>query len=334
MKNKSISKIVCFVLLTASFFSCSSDQKIDSIVNVAKPTMTIAVSPTATVAEGGSVPFTLTLSSAVSEEFIVFIMLDGANSTADKFDSDVSSSTSSAAYQKAITFAPFQTVVNGSINIATDDLVEQTETLSLIVGESRTTAVNFIPAVTKISITNVIAGELNLAFNYDKPFTGANGYNNSLCALKSPVATPATSYDIDFVVYKDASTTPLPLYDAQTDACTEKLTMKLSALADGLYRIKAKLYTNGDLDTVCFVNAVPQFSIPITVNYYRSGSITAGLYTQEAANYLTSSSAVGSELPVVDVLISTVAGVRKFTVQNTAGVISASGKFYNTHKKD
>ncbi len=332
MKNKSFYKVFCLVVITALIVSCSYDQKVDAVVQVAKPTMTIAIAPTATVNEGGSLPFTLTLSSPVSEEFNVFIMLDGQKSTADKFDSDVSSSTSSAAIQKVVTIAPFQTVYNGTINIASDDLAEPTEILSLIIGESRTTAVNFLPATTQISITNIVADELKLSFNFNRTFSAPNGYTNSLCALVSPVATPATGYDVDFIVYKDPSTTPLPVYDAQTSACTEKLTMKLANFTNGLYHIKANLYTNGDLDTVSLINSIPQFNIPITVDYLRSGSINAGTYTQEASNFFTSATAVGSENPVVDVLISTVGGVRKFTIKNTAGVVSASGKFHNSHK--
>lgn len=332
MKNKSFYKILSLVVITALIVSCSYDQKVDAVVQVSKPTMTIAIAPTATVNEGGSLPFTLTLSSPVSEEFNVFIMLDGQNSTADKSDSDVSSSTSSAAIQKVVTIAPFQTVYNGTINIANDDLTEPTEILSLIIGESRTTAVNFVPATTKISITNVVLNELNLSFNFNRTFSAPNGYTNSLCALVSPIATPATGYDVDFIVYKDPSNTPLPVYDAQTGACTEKLTMNLANFTDGLYHIKANLYTNGDLDTVSLINSIPQFNIPITVDYLRSGSINAGTYTQEASNFFTSATAVGSENPVVDVLISTVGGVRKFTIKNTAGVVSASGKFHNSHK--
>ena len=332
MKNKSFLKIFYFALFTGLLVSCSYDQKVAAVVQVAKPTMTIAIAPSVTAPEGGSVPFTLTLSSAVSEEFTVFIMLDNQNSTADKSDSDVSSSTSSAAIQKVITIAPFQTVYNGTINISNDDLTEPTEILSLIVGESRTTAVNFVPSATKISILNVVASELNLSFNFNRTFSAPNGYSNTLCALVSPVATPPSGYDIDYIVYKDPSNTPLPVYDAQTGACTEKLTMKLANYTDGLYHIRANLYTNGDLDTVTLVNSIPEFNIPITVDYLRSGSINAGTYTQQASNFFTSATAVGSENPVVDILISTVGGVRKFTIQNTAGVVSASGKFHNTHK--
>ncbi len=140
-------------------------------------------------------------------------------------------------------------------------------------------------------------------------------------------------YDIDFLVYDD-SFNDLGVLDAQTGACPEKIAMDLADYIDGTYHITAYLYTNAELDLAEIgfpLVAVPEFDIPVTVDYLRAGSIK-GTYTQEPANYFTSNSAVGSENQVVDIVISTVGANRIFTIQDTAGNISASGRMVTKAK--
>lgn len=325
MKNKILG---LFSLLTATLVvtSCTNNgDEVAPIVQVAKPTMTINFPTTTTVVEGTSIPITFTLSAPVGKEFNVYVVLDQQGSTADGADSDVENQSVNTTFQKVIVIPPFVTTYSDVITINEDELAEGTETLKLNVGETRTSAVIFQPVVSTILITNKISDDLVLEFNFDKKFTGASGCISTLCTTKSTVSLPLNKpYDIDFIVY-DGAFTPVSFNGsagAQTGACKEKLTMNLADYPDDLYHITAYLYTDADL----YATGASQFNIPITVDYLRAGSINKATYTQEPANFLNSNSPEGTELQVVDILISTVDGVRKFTIQNTAGVISASGK--------
>ena len=122
----------------------------------------------------------------------------------------------------------------------------------------------------------------------------------------------------------------LGVVDAQTANCEESLTMNINDYADGIYDITAYLFTNADLDLaeIAFpLVDVPEFMIPITVDYFRSGAFK-GLYTQEVTNQFTSNSPVDSENYVMSVEVYTDAadGVRKFRILNSAGSVSAEGK--------
>ena len=115
-----------------------------------------------------------------------------------------------------------------------------------------------------------------------------------------------------------------------TGVQTCALPIYINDYADGIYDIKAYLYTNADLDLaeIAFpLVDVPEFMIPITVDYMRSGAFK-GLYTQEVVNQFTSNSPVGSENYVMSVEVYTdaVDGVRKFRILNSAGSVSAEGK--------
>lgn len=322
--KKNIVKIFSLLLVTSLFVSCNDDQDVASIVEIDKPTMDIDILPAVTAAEGTTVPFTLTLDRPVGHDFDVYIMRQ-VTSTADNEDSDVSSDYANTSYQKRISFPAFTTTYSGFIEISEDELAEGDENLILQIGESRTSAVNFTPAMTNITITNVVSDVLDLTFNFDREFTaGDNTY--SLCDITSDLS--GDPYDVDFLVYDD-SFNDLGVLDAQTGACPEKISMDLNDYVDGTYHITAYLYTNADIDLAEIgfpLVSIPEFNIPITVDYLRAGSINKGRYNQEAVNYFTSNSAVGSENQVVDIVISTVGANRIFTIQDTAGNISASGR--------
>jgi hypothetical protein len=231
-----------------------------------------------------------------------------------------------------IVIPAYATSATGQINILMDDLVEGDETATIQISDVTTGNAHFQAQNVTFTIKNGVKDQLDLSFNFDKTFYGANGYSNSLCNLASSItAAPNNKYDIDFIVY-DAAWTDLGVVDAQTGACNEKLSIKLSDpkfAIDQTYHITAFLWTNADLDFAMLsfpLVGSPQFDIPVTVDYLRSGSINKGTYTQEAANYFNSNTAAGTESAVMDVVISTVGGVRKFTIQDTAGNISASGR--------
>lgn len=327
--KKNIIKITGLFGFAFMFFACDSQQDLAPIAEVSKPTMTIAIPTAVTANEGDLIPFTLTLSSPIGKDFDVYVVMNQQKSTAGNLDSTVESATVNTTYQQKFTIPAFSTTFSDVIEIYNDDLKEGDENLVINFGDTRTTAVSFAPVESTITIKSLVKDELTLDFHFDKTFYGANGYSNTLCNLASSItAAPNNKYDVDFIVY-DNTFTDMGILDAQTGSCTESLTMKLADYPDGLYHITAFLWTNADLDFAMLsfpLVGSAQFDIPITVDYLRSGSIDKGTYTQEAVNYFNSNTAAGTENQVVDVLISTVGSERIFTIQDTAGNISASGK--------
>lgn len=325
MNNKFLRFLGVAAILSLSV-SCDKEEDVDSIVQVHKPNMTISVASVTNAVEGDIVPFTLTFDEPVGRDFNLYIMRSNA-STASDLDSSVSELYPNTAYQQVVAIPAGTTTFIGGIEIELDDLKEDTEQLLLTIGDTRTYDVNFTPVDITINIENVVSEELKLDFHFNRTFSGSNGFSSSLCEIESELS--ATNYDIDFIVY-DSMGNDLGVVDAQTANCEESLTMNINDYADGIYDIKAYLYTNADLDLaeIAFpLVDVPEFMIPITVDYMRSGAFK-GLYTQEVVNQFTSNSPVDSENYVMSVEVYTDAadGIRKFRILNSAGSVSAEGK--------
>ena len=325
MNNKFLRFLGVAAILSLSV-SCDKEEDVDSIVQVHKPNMTISVASVTNAVEGDIVPFTLTFDEPVGRDFNLYIMRSNG-STASDLDSSVSELYPNTAYQQVVAIPAGTTTFIGGIEIELDDLKEDTEQLLLTIGDTRTYDVNFTPVDITINIENVVSEELKLDFHFNRTFSGSNGFSSSLCEIESELS--ATNYDIDFIVY-DSMGNDLGVVDAQTANCEESLTMNINDYADGIYDIKAYLYTNADLDLaeIAFpLVDVPEFMIPITVDYMRSGAFK-GLYTQEVVNQFTSNSPVDSENYVMSVEVYTdaVDGVRKFRILNSAGSVSAEGK--------
>jgi len=329
MNRNNISKFIGLLTIALTFSSCDNGGDVAPIVEVNKPTMTIDMASAVTVAEGTEIPVTFNLSAPVGKEFSLYIMLL-PGSTAGGGDSDVEESYQNNAFQKTVVIPPFVTSFTTSILINEDVDVEGVEHLLLSIGDTRSTAVHFTPKNVDVTITNVVKDQLDLAFHFDKSF-GVSTYTNTLCKVTSSLDSNNV-YDIDFIVY-DETFTALPIYDAQTGACVEELSMKLADFTDGTYYITEYLYKNANIDfaelSFPFIT-IPQFDIPITVDYSRAGAFN-GVYTQEADNFFTSNTAQDTENYVMTVVISTDAsGARKFSIQNGLGTVSAFGK--SAHK--
>lgn len=325
MNNKFLRFLGVAAILSLSV-SCDKEEDVDSIVQVHKPNMTISVASVTNAVEGDIVPFTLTFDEPVGRDFNLYILrLNG--STASDLDSSVNELYPNTAYQQVVAIPAGTTTFIGGIEIELDEIKEDSEQLLLTIGDTRTYDVNFTPVDITINIENVVSEELKLDFHFNRTFSGSNGFSSSLCEIESELST--TKYDIDFIVY-DSMGNDLGIGDAQTTNCEESLTMNINDYADGIYDIKAYLYTNADLHLaeIAFpLVDVPEFMIPITVDYMRSGAFK-GLYTQEVANQFTSNSPVDSENYVMSVEVYTDAadGVRKFRILNSAGSVSAEGK--------
>lgn len=322
--NKYLKVLGVFAIATV-LFSCEKDEDVDAIVNVAKPNMTIDMATAISAQEGEEVPFTLNFDQPVGRDFTFFVVrLNESTASAD--DSSVNESYPNNAFQQSFTVPAGSLTFTDKIVINNDDDNDPNEILVLSMGDTRTSAVIFTPKIVTITIGNVVADELNLTFFYDKTFGANNEF--SLCELESELS--GDTYDIDFVVY-DENFVELPITGAQTGACNEELTMNLANYVDGIYNITAYLYTNADLELAEIgfpVNGIPEFNIPISVRYNRSG-VFGGTYSQDANDFLTSNSVPTTEVYVVSVEVYTdvVDGQRKFKVFNLdTNVVSGMGK--------
>lgn len=322
--NKYLKILGVFAIATV-LFSCEKEEDVDAIVTEIKPNMTIDMATAINAQEGDEVPFTLNFDQPVGRAFTFFVVRLN-ESTASAEDSSVDESYPNNAFQQKFTVPAGALSFTDKIVINSDTDNDPNETLVLSMGDSRTSAVIFTPKIVTITIENVVADELNLTFHYDRTFGANNEY--SLCELES--ALSPDTYDIDFIVY-DENFTELPIYGAQTGACDEALSMNLANYADGIYNITAFLYTNAQLELAELgfpVIGIPEFNIPITVDYNRSG-VFGGTYTQDSADFLTSNSAPETEVYVISVEVYTdaVDGLRKFKVFNLdSNVVSGMGK--------
>lgn len=318
-------KVLGVFAFASVLFSCDKEESVAAIVDLNKPNMTIDMPTAINAQEGDEVPFTLNFDKPVGREFSLFVVMLN-ESTASKDDSSVSEPYPNTAYQQQFVIPAGSLSFTDKIVIANDDDNDPNEVLVLSIGDSRTSAVIFTPKVVSITIGNVVKDELVLDFFYNRTF-GPNGAYD-LCSLQSDVS--GDGYDIDFIVY-DQDFNELPIYGAQTGACNESLKMKLADYPDGIYNITAFLYENADLELAQFgfpLVGIPEFNIPISVKYVRSGSF-GGTYNQDAADFLTSNSPAGSEQYVISVEVYTdvVDGARKFKVFNlNTTVVSGMGK--------
>jgi hypothetical protein len=330
MNRNNISKFIGLLAIALTFSSCDNGGDVAPIVEVNKPTMTIDMASAVTVAEGTEIPVTFNLSAPVGHEFSLYIMLL-PGSTAGGGDSDVEESYQNNAFQKTVVIPPFVTSFTTSILINEDVDVEGLEHLLLSIGDSRSTAVHFTPKNVDVSITNVVKDQLDMVFHWDRTYS-AGTYSNTLCKTVCSDDPTNKTYDIDIIVYDDTYTDTG--FGAYTGNCGEELSMNLADYVDGTYHLAANLWTNANIDlaetSFPFV-AIPQFDIQITVDYSRAGAFN-GVYTQEPDNFFNSNTPIGSTTLIVDVVISTDAnGVRKFSVQNSVGTVSAYGKI--AHKR-
>ncbi len=230
-------------------------------------------------------------------------------------------------FDSVVVIPAYATTASGSISILNDLTPESLESFTLQIGGVNTSNATIPVKTVTFNIVNELSNELKLDFHFNRTFSGSNGFSSSLCEIESIFS--AEPYDVDFIVY-DSMGNDLGVLDAQTANCEESLTMNINDYADGIYDITAYLYTNADLDLAELAFPlvdVPEFMIPITVDYLRSGSFS-GLYTQEVANQFTSNSPVDSEsyLMSIEVYTDAIDGVRKFRVLNSAGNISAEGR--------
>jgi len=302
---KKITKQFLFCALSLSaltFTSCNEDD------NTGKSTLEIANGVVGTI----DTPFgtDLTVDEVDEDTFEYTITLDKPQSvnvdvrvvqvggTADADDYELSND--------IITIPAYATSATGSIKILNDDTVESTEDLTLQIGTVTTSNATIEPKTLHFTINNYLSNELELTLNFSKSFSIA-GTGYTICGI---------GYDMDFYLLDD-TLADTGNYDAATGACPEHLVLDATTLADGVYHIYYDIYDDGGLSGVYH----DPFTLPLTVDYMRSGGITAGTFAQESAYAPTSTDGTGSGYVMT---VEVAGGV--FTLKNSVPEVIASGR--------
>lgn len=285
---KNISKFLALFLMVATFVSCDEDD-VDPVLQIDKPTMTFDIQDTYTVPEGTNIPYTINLSAPVSEAFNVYLMVypdkgstintalgnDGGDLA--NFDSD----TYHAILQKQITIPAYATSFSGTINIAANDLPNDTKVAVVTMGDSRTSVVNFVPKDVTINITNTTSQNLVISVDWRQTFTvGATTYNTG------------TQMDFDAYIF-DANSFALVSQEGATGAVPE--TVIFEDYPDGDYLIAIGLYAST-------INLATPRKIPVTATFSKPGIFASeGQITLPVADQFTTSEVdpTGADLRII-----------------------------------
>ncbi|UUC45661.1 hypothetical protein [Flavobacterium cerinum] len=277
-KNKRYLNSAFALLLSGLAFVSCNDNEVDYVFNE-KPAITTDLSAY-TVNEGDELSIVLTTSKVSNVPMEIKLEVLG-NSTA-VLDEDFELPGELIGPEQGlgnegymIAFPANVSTYTVKIPITLDDEFEQDELIALKI--SGTHNMNgTIDKVVNITIKNKAKDELDLTLGWDKSFA-VGGTNYTLCGL---------DYDVDILVF-DAVTFD-PVGDgAQTGDCPEHLVMPLADYPNGTYLLVGYLYDDAGVPGA----GLPEFNIPITIDYFRGGSqtLTPGSYTQ-TTGFLTSNS--------------------------------------------
>jgi hypothetical protein len=221
MKNILNSRyFVALGILSVLIFTQCKDEDYTGYgtVNPSNPTVAITWDAPATMEESDvTYPFTVTLSEVQIADIVFNISADASTATEGE-DFDLSTHT--------IRIPAYSTEGSGSLTIYSDALPEETETISVQIGDAALGNVNYTPETRSIDITNLVSDDILVSFDWSGTFDGAvDGVATAgidLCAV-----------DMDFLLGDD-TTVDIGDYTCATGACPEQ------------YLFTAGSWTNGD----------------------------------------------------------------------------------------
>jgi hypothetical protein len=147
------------ILALAAFAACSDDDKTgESILTPTAPTVNITIEhPEVTLLEKDSTfEFTVTLTTPQIVDVAVYVNVTGGDATEG----------SDFTYTSLLKIPANRTSAKGQVKILADDLPEDTETLTITVGDDRTENASITPRTISFTIQNVSSGDLPLALSW------------------------------------------------------------------------------------------------------------------------------------------------------------------------
>ena len=228
MKNKFI-KISFSFLALLLMFSCESndDYTGDSVVNATNPSLTVSLgfSNTETLIEKeASYAFTVSISEAQIADVIVNLVQTAGTATAG---SDFSMPSS-------VTILKGTMSTTSEITIHSDELVEETETVTIQIGLGNESNVNSVASETvTFNIANLTDGDLVVGMDWNASSTVTDNYGKEIGA-----------YDLGDL--RLLLTDGTNILDGADGAVAETYTLVANA-PDGVYYIVADFYTAMDI---------------------------------------------------------------------------------------
>ena len=324
---KKITKQFLFCALSLSaltFVSCSKDdatgqsqlEVATGVIASVNFTAPLVAAQTVNEFDEPSYTYTITLNKPQSKDIHFKVSQIAGTASSDDYTTDAE-----------IVIPAYATSATGKISIVKDCTPESTETLTLQIGDITTANAVLTPVTVSFTINNFLSDSLDLTFNYSKAFN-LSGVATSLCAI---------SYDMDFYLL-DSTFTDTGIYDAAASGCPEHLTLSpASNLPDGTYYIFYDIYDTGNINggantTTDGINNAyhDPFTIPISVDYERCGSISAGNFPQESMFAPTTIKAAGYQNPNTNFVIQIDILNGVYTLRNSIPLVIASGRSANT----
>lgn len=303
--------------MVATFASCDEDD-VDPVLQIAKPTMTFDMQDSYTVPEGTNIPYTINLSAPVSEAFNVYLMIypDKGSTIVPEDLANFTEVTFHNIQQKQITIPAYATSFSGTINIAANDLPNDTKVAVVTMGDSRTSVVNFVPKDVTINITNTTSQNLIMTVDWTQTFTAEGDTYNT-----------GEEMDFDAYIFDDAFN-PVS-YDGATGAVPE--TVVFEDYPDGDYIVAIGLY-DSTIDL-----ATPR-KIPVTATFSKPGIFASeGEITLPVADQFTTSEIdpSGNDLRIIGFVnvLNNIDGTVTYTISDASSNPVFSGKSASQVKK-
>lgn len=258
MKNILNSRyFVALGILSVLLFTQCSDEDYTGYgtVNPSNPTVAITWDAPASMEEMDVVyPFTITLSEVQVADIVFNISADASTATEGE-DFDLST--------HSIRIPAYSTTGSGSLTIYSDALPEETETISVQIGDAALGNVNFTPETRTVDITNLVSDDILVSFDWSGTVDGA----------VDGVATPGIDLcgvDMDFLVGDD-TTLDIGDYTCATGACPEQylFTADTWANGDGTFYFGVNLW---DAAGITAADGSP-LAVPVTMNLAQVGVV-------------------------------------------------------------
>lgn len=301
--------------LLVALSSCSED---DPTTGRTGKSVVTATQTTYTIKEGQKLGIELNVDTPLSQtmEFKLQVLSTSTATMDDDYavDADHTDITWGAEPGYKIVFPAYASSHTIDLSTVIDfPLVEDTETVTfkLTSAGNGNGLVKAGSDIITVNIENETRSPiLDLTFNFDTNFD----------YMGTPLSTCMIGYDVDIIVY-DENGNDLGVFDGQTGACPEMVSLDMRNYPDGTYVFKGFLYDDSGLSGA---GITPAFDIPINVDYDRPASSLSGTFNQNAANYLTSDSVPGDEVYIMTVVIDN----GNYTIMDNTTVV-ATGKVAN-----
>ncbi|RAJ19988.1 hypothetical protein LX77_03202 [Gelidibacter algens] len=300
-------------ILGVLLMSCEDTDVSETMLDTNQPVLTVTSSTGSfnfnDVENDQVITITATLSKPTDKQVRVYMFQESG--TADAEDIGLPAT-------GYINIPAYQTTASASIIINKDDLLEDTETAIINIGDTRTTAASYTPFQMNIQIENYVSEDLKIIFDWEKDIDiQGNTYSTCGNADIDVYIAHAEGFDIN-----DPFVNIIEDYSAATGNCPEEWTITFENYPDGEYVFFTDFYENQ------FIGVTEFESIPVKTIFTRAG-VFSQTVEQDPSQVFTTYTASGSINGYIAKLII-VDGV--YTIQDIMGDTVISGRSSSSQK--